>query len=253
MFSLKRIIPVLVCLSLAIGSKAQSVCINEIMQSNLDCYYYEHDFPDSWVELYNPTDKDIDIYDYAIGLTNSYASAFHFTVHVTIKAKGWLVIPCDKKGYKLRTDFRLQSTEAGEIFLFNASGKKIDMLSHPAMPAANIAYGRDKDGQDVWGWELKPTPGKTNAGGHSTVLLPDPVFSMTGRVMSSSATVTISIPAGNMPSDTKIYVTTDGSEPTVNSTSATKHTFDVSQSTVIRAKLISANALCRPSLTQSYK
>ena len=252
MISLKRIIPVLVNLSLVIGTKAQTVCINEIMQSNLDCYYYKHDFPDSWVELYNSTDTDIDIYDYAIGLTNSYASAYRFTVHETIKAKGWLVIPCDKQGSKLSTDFRLQSTEAGELYLFDASGNQIDMLSHPAMPSANIAYGRDKDGQDVWGWELKPTPGDANTGGHSTILLPDPSFSMTGRVMTSPTTVTISIPEGNLPSDTKIYVTTDGSEPTVNSTSATTHTFDVSQSTVIRAKLISANALSRPSLTQSY-
>lgn len=252
MISLKRIIPVLVNLSLVIGTKAQTVCINEIMQSNLDCYYYKHDFPDSWVELYNSTDTDIDIYDYAIGLTNSYASAYRFTVHETIKAKGWLVIPCDKQGSKLSTDFRLQSTEAGEIYLFDASGNRIDMLSHPAMPSANIAYGRDMDGQDVWGWELKPTPGDANTGGHSTILLPDPMFSMTGRVMISPTTVTISIPEGNLPSDTKIYVTTDGSEPTVNSTSATTHTFDVSQSTVIRAKLISANALSRPSLTQSY-
>ena len=252
MFSSKSIIPVLVCLSFAISTIAQTVCINEIMQSNLDCYYYKHDFPDSWIELYNPTDVDIDICDYGIGLTSSYSSAYRFSVHETIKAKGWLVIPCDKQGNKLSTDFRLQSTEAGEIYLFDASGKQIDMLSHPAMPSANIAYGCNKEGQDVWGWELNPTPGKANTGGHSTILLPDPTFSMTGRVMTSPTTVTISIPEGNWPSDTRIYVTTDGSEPTVNSTSATKHTFDVSQTTVIRAKLISAEALSRPSLTQSY-
>lgn len=252
MFSSKRIIPVLVCLSFAISSKAQTICINEIMQSNLDCYYYKHDFPDSWIELYNPTDVDIDICDYGIGLTSSYSSAYRFSVHETIKAKGWLVIPCDKQGNKLSTDFRLQSTEAGEIYLFDASGKQIDMLSHPAMPSANIAYGCNKEGQDVWGWELNPTPGEANTGGHSTILLPDPTFSMTGRVMTSPTIVTISIPEGNWPSDTRIYVTTDGSEPTVNSTSATKHTFDVSQTTVIRAKLISAEALSRPSLTQSY-
>ena len=252
MFSSKRIIPVLVCLSFAISTIAQTVCINEIMQSNLDCYYYKHDFPDSWIELYNPTDVDIDICDYGIGLTSYYSSAYRFSVHETIKAKGWLVIPCDKQGNKLSTDFRLQSTEAGEIYLFDASGKQIDMLSHPAMPSANIAYGRNKEGQDVWGWELTPTPGKANTGGHSTIMLPDPTFSMTGRVMTSPTTVNISIPEGNWPSDTRIYVTTDGSEPTVNSTSATKHTFDVSQTTVIRAKLISAEALSRPSLTQSY-
>ena len=250
LFSLKRLITVFSPRDA--GTDVQTICINEIMQSNLNCYLYKHDFPDSWVELYNPTGTDIDIYDYAIGLTSSYASAYHFTVHETISAKGFLVIPCDKKAHKLSPDFRLQSTMAGEIYLFDASGKLIDQLSHPAMPAANIAYGRNKKAQDVWGWELKPTPGKANAGGHSEILLPNPVFSMTGRVMSSAATIKVTMPDADLPSDTKIYVTTDGSEPTLKSTSAKKHTFDISKTTVIRAKLMSATALSRPSLTQSY-
>lgn len=252
LFSLKRLITVSLGFSSDAETEAQTICINEIMQSNLDCFLYKHDFPDSWVELYNPTGTDIDIYDYAIGLTSSYASAYHFAVHETIRAKGFLVIPCDKKASELSTDFRLQSTTAGEIYLFDASGKLIDQLSHPAMPAANIAYGRNKKGQDVWGWELKPTPGKPNAGGHSEILLPNPVFSMTGRVMSSAATITVTMPDGDLPSDTKIYVTTDGSEPTLKSTSAKKHTFNVSKSKIIRAKLMSATTLSRPSLTQSY-
>ena len=45
----------------------QSICINEIMQSNVNTVFVEMDFPDSWVELYNPTDKDIGIYHYYIG------------------------------------------------------------------------------------------------------------------------------------------------------------------------------------------
>ena len=34
--------------------------INELMQSNIDCVMDDiNEFPDSWVELYNPTDAAI--------------------------------------------------------------------------------------------------------------------------------------------------------------------------------------------------
>lgn len=38
------------------------------MQSNIDCCMDDqNDFPDSWVELYNPTDAAISLADYKIG------------------------------------------------------------------------------------------------------------------------------------------------------------------------------------------
>ena len=45
-----------VLLAVAMPGHAQLV-INEIMQSNIECTMDDiHEFPDSWVELYNPTD-----------------------------------------------------------------------------------------------------------------------------------------------------------------------------------------------------
>ena len=42
--------------------------INELMQSNIDCIMDDlHEFPDSWVELYNNSDEAIDLKDYQIG------------------------------------------------------------------------------------------------------------------------------------------------------------------------------------------
>ena len=51
-----------------ISANAQLV-INEIMQSNVECFFDNEtkEFPDSWVELYNPTDKDINLKDYWLG------------------------------------------------------------------------------------------------------------------------------------------------------------------------------------------
>ncbi len=242
----------LICLpTLASAATETTLCINEIMQSNINCLMVEHDFPDSWIELYNPTSKAIDIKGYYIG--PSLAEAYKIPSSASVPSKGRLLIYCDKVGSGLHTNFRLESTSPGTISLYNASQKLLSTVSYPAMPAPNIAYGRKTDGvKNNWGWELTPTPGKKNSGGFSDVLLPEPVFSMKGQVMSGPGSLTITMPAGDYPTDTKIYLTTDGKEPTTASKSGTKFTFDISKTTVIRAKLISSSALSRPSTGNSY-
>ncbi len=124
---------------LASAQTEATLCINEIMQSNIDCLMVEHDFPDSWVELYNPTDDDISLNNYYIGTTNDVTSAFQITSTSIIKAKSHILILCDKESRDLHTDFRLESTNPGILYLFDASNLAVDSLSYPAMPAANIA------------------------------------------------------------------------------------------------------------------
>ena len=252
---MKRIwLSILVCLpSLAVAKTETTLCFNEIMQSNIDCLLTNHDFPDSWVELYNPTSSAISLKGYYIGASSDVSTAYKITQTVSIASKGRLLIYCDKEATGLHTDFRLESTSSGTLYLFNASKAKVAELSYPAMPAPNIAYGRKSDGEkDNWGWELTPTPGAANSGGFSDILLPEPVFSMKGQVMTSSGSLTITMPAGDYPDDTKIYLTTDGKEPTLESTSGTSFTFDIIKNTYIRAKLISASALSRRSTSNSY-
>ena len=247
LLSLLTFLPVL-----ASAQTDTTLCINEIMQSNIDCLMIEHDFPDSWVELYNPTDEDISLKNYYLSTSKDVTSAFQITSSSIIKAKSHLLILCDKESRALHTDFRLESTSSGILYLFDASKMAVDSLSYPAMPAANIAYGRSSDGEGEWGWELTPTPGTANEGGFSSLLLPEPIFSLKGQVMNSSNTLTISMPEGDYPADTKIYLTTDGKEPTKSSVSGTEFSFDINQNTVIRAKLLSDSALCRPSTSNSY-
>lgn len=244
----------LVCLpTLATAATETSLCINEIMQSNIDCYMVEHDFPDSWVELYNPTSSAISLKGYYIGPSNDVTKAYQITKTVSIASKGRILIYCDEEATGLHTNFRLESTDAGALYLFDTTKKPVASLSYPAMPEANIAYGRKSDGEvDNWGWELTPTPGATNKGGFSDVLLPEPIFSMKGQVMTSPGTLTITMPAGDYPDDTKIYLTTDGKEPTISSESGDSFSFNISSTTYIRAKLISAKALSRRSTSNSY-
>ena len=249
----KTLLSLLVCLpAVAVAQTETNLCINEIMQSNIDCLLTEHDFPDSWVELYNPTDADISLKGYYLGATSDVSSAYQITTDASIASKGYLLIYCDKGSKDLHTNFRLESTSLGKLYLFDATKKEVATLSYPAMLAANIAYGRSADGAGDWGWELTPTPGTANGGGFSDVLLPEPVFSQKGQLMTASGSLTVSMPQVDLPADTKLYVTTDGKEPTKASQSGTEFTFNLNQTTVVRAKLISDEAHCRRSTSHSY-
>ena len=76
----KTLLSLLIYLPILASAQTEATLrINEIMQSNIDCIMVEHDFPDSWVELYNPTDDDISLKNYYIGTSRDATSAFQIT------------------------------------------------------------------------------------------------------------------------------------------------------------------------------
>ena len=233
---------------------ASDLCINEVMQSNIDCLMEDNDYPDSWVELYNPTENDINCHHYYLRLGTDNSDLWRIDAPMAVvPAGGHIVIFCDKENTGLHAPFRLDSGMS-DIYLFDASGHKIDTLSLKKMPAPNIAYGRVTDGAENWQYEMTPTPGTANMGNGAKKVLPDPIFSVQGGVMNAPVQVVISMPeSDDVPTDAKIYITLNGSEPTCESMSSdTTFTFDISTTTVIRAKLLSEEALPTRSVAQSY-
>ena len=228
--------------------------INELMQSNVDCLMVDHDFPDSWVELYNTSDQTLQISNYRLGATNVFAKAGRLspTEKIYIGAGEHRVVCLDKTSDKpLHIAFNLE-TSHGELYLFDSAGQVLDSVAYGKMPAPNVALGRVADGSAAWQHELTPTPGQANRGGGSEELLPPPVFSVAGHLMTGGAqTVTVSMPDG-VPTDTRIYLTTDGSEPTWSSQSGTSITVNVDRSMAVRAKLLSRERLPIRSTTHSY-
>jgi len=88
--------------SLAASNVAGQVVINEIMQSNVyEVYHHEGGkFPQSWIELYNPTDKTIRIRDYALGESRDYSEAKKFEKLWNIPAQSYITLHCDDEvGY----------------------------------------------------------------------------------------------------------------------------------------------------------
>ena len=236
---------------------AQTLVINELMQSNVETLVDDiHEFPDSWVELYNPTDAAINLKDYKISNKNKATKAWQLP-DKTVGAGKYVIIYCDKEGIednRLHTDFRLESGKDGNLYLFTG-GEIVDKVEGMAkMPAPDVAYGRKTDGADEWGYQLTPTPGKANTGNicNAKHILGAPVFSEKGRATSNNAAInlTLSLPE-DAPEGAVIRYTTNGSEPTATSKMYTA-AINITQTTVIRAKVFCEGWLSPVSTAQSY-
>ena len=251
-----------------ISANAQLV-INELMQSNVECTMDDiNEFPDSWVELYNPTNAPINLQDYWLG-TKADGSKSWQLPNKPIASKGYVIIYCDKEDaedHPYHANFRLDSDKESNLYLFKGNEIVNSVEGIPIMPAPDVAYGRARDNQasdngDTWGYELKPTPGKKNEGDvvAATQILGAPEFGRKGFVSSSAFDfyLTLSKPV-RTPEGAYITYTMDGSEPTAESTRYTtpiriKTTnTDNNRTKVIRAKVFCDGYLSPVSTAQSY-
>ena len=257
---MKKYLIFLSLVGLSIGTTAQTLKINEVMQSNVECIMDDiKEFPDSWVELYNPTDAAINLKDYKISNKNKVKKAWQLPDQ-EVPADGHVIIYCDKEGKednRFHTDFRLESGKGCTVYLFKGKdAEPVDSL--PAdmkkMPAPDVAFGRETDGADKWGYQVTPTPGKANTGEicDAKHILGAPVFGKDGFVTSGDAAfqLELSLPDG-APEGTVIRYTTDGSEPTSKSTQYT-NPINITKTKVIRAKLFCDGWLSPMSTAQSY-
>ncbi len=227
-----------------------TLVINELMQSNIDCTMDDlNDFPDSWVELYNPTSASMNLGEYRIGLSNRADEAWKLPFK-TVEGQRYVVVYCDKVGDGMHTDFRLDSGK-GSVYLFKGT-EVVDEISVKKQPAPNIAYGRQTDGSSEMGYQLVPTPGVKNYGTLSLGVLGEPVFSQKGLVVTDDQPMelTLSVPEGS-PEGTTIRYTVNGSEPTASSILYTKP-IDIPSTRIVRAKLFCNGYVSPRSTCHSY-
>ena len=258
---MKKLLTLALFIASTYSAHAQLI-INEIMQSNVECIMDDiKEFPDSWVELYNSGDEAINLKDYKISNKNKEKKAWQLP-DKTVAAKGYAIIYCDKEGKennRLHADFRLESGKGCTVYLFN-NKEVVDSLPYidekpmVKMPAPDIAFGRKTDASDEWGYQLTPTPGKANTGDicNAKHILGAPVFSEPGHVTSGNAAINLelSLPEG-APEGAYITYTTNGSEPTSESTKYTQP-ISITKTKVIRAKVFCEGWLSPLSTAQSY-
>ena len=231
--------------------RAQLV-INELMQSNVDCVMDDlNEFPDSWVELYNAGTTPVNLSQYKLGDSEQASNAWQLP-SMTVAAGQRVLVYCDKEATKLHTDFRLESGKGCAVYLFQGATVVDQVTGLKKQPAPNIAYGRQTDGADKWGYQATPTPGQANCGQTCKDVLGNVVFSVEGKVVTDNTPLklTLTMPEGT-PEGAVIRFTTNGSEPTQLSTKYTAP-IDISTTRTIRAKAFCDDWLSPPSVTHSY-
>ena len=238
----------LLLLTLTIGSystKAQ-VVINELVASNLNSAFDQAQEADDWFELYNTSNQVVDISNWKI--SDDFAIPNKWTVPngTTIAANGFLLIWADSDVLQGTNHANFKLSAGGEeLILSNATGTIIDSVSFGPQQT-DISYGRTPDGANQFGFFTTTTPGAANDNNPALSVTTDvPLFSKEAGFYNGS------IELGFSNTDGLVYYTANGQEPTENS-QLYGGPITITESTVIKARVVEENSLPGKVLTKSY-
>ena len=233
----------------AFPEEVRDLRINEIMVANLDQFVDPSWNYGPWVELYNPTDADIQIRGYWVSDDPAHPKKVRIPRSLNVPAKGFATLWFDHHDKYCITQLPLKLDADGGVFvLSDLNGTPVASLDYPpCVPRAS--YARTADGAGEWQWSSSPTPGSTNEGmTFCQERLPAPEVSEPSRFYTGTLQVKVKIPEG-----CTLRYTTDGRTPTLTTgyTSA-NGLFTVSGNKVYRFALFRQNALSSPVVTRSY-
>jgi hypothetical protein len=125
-----------------------------------------------WIELYNLSDKPVDLTGYSLTDDTSSPDKSVFPAGVTIEGRGTLLFWADGTPDQGKTHlaFKLSST-AEEVVLYDKDGTQLDLVrwgiaSDPVLFAAysDVSFARVPDGTGKWVRCAVPTCGENNNG-----------------------------------------------------------------------------------------
>ncbi len=201
-------------LSLCFSSYAQIV-LNEILPSNASVTVDEDDAYEDLIELYNAGDEPAGLGGY--GLSDNAAQPFKWIFPDTVLAPGeFLLVWASGKnrslpGNGLHASFSI-SAAGEEILLTSPDSSLVDFIPPTPLPA-DISYGRQPDGDDIWFFFSEPTPGASNTGTGYLGIAAPPGPSHNSGFYTDSLSLRFDSEDGSV-----VYYTSDGSEPTDSST-----------------------------------
>lgn len=190
----------------------KGVIINEVCSNNASTYCTsEYEYYD-WVELYNTTDKDIQLKNY--GLSDNRNKRFKFTFpSVKISAKGYLIVffnPEKEDVQNLIAGFGINA-EGEELFLSMPNGSLIDSINIPKLDV-DTTYGRYLEGDSYNLKVLNPSPNVANENVPVYLKVDSPTFNYESGFYQEEFMLELSTEE-----NTEIYYTLDCSTPTKDS------------------------------------
>jgi hypothetical protein len=225
-----------------------SLVINELMASNVDEFISPAFNFDGWVELYNPTQKAVELGGVRVSNT-----AETWTMPQTagvVPAQGYKVVWFDSNdGNANNAPFKLD-TDGGTVVFMTAAGQEIARQAYPAA-MERTSYARTTDGGPTWATVDKATPGASNNGVKAAAQQLDaPVVNLPSQLFTGTLSVQVTIPAG-----TTLRYTTDGTLPTPeNGATSANGRFTVDGTQCLRFRLFSNDGSRLPSrvTTRTY-
>ncbi len=228
---------------------ASSLIINEIMVSNVDEYVSPAFNFDGWMELYNPTDRAVELGGLYLSDTTNGEGPWRMPAKMgIIPAKGFHVVWFDSNDIApTNAPFKLD-VDGGTIAIADESGTVIAEQEYPA-GMERVSYARQQDGTGEWGWTAQATPGSSNSGStFATEQLSAPVVDQPSKLFTSLVAVKVTIPTG-----CTLRYTTDGTLPTLtNGSSSSTGRFNVKETSVYRFRLFADGKLPSPVTSRSY-
>ena len=185
------------------------IAINELMASNAGVVMSPATNFDSWIELYNPSEQDINLGGMYLSNDPAKPTLWKMPQDMgTIPANGFKVVWLGSNDIlSNQAPFKLDC-DGGTICLSDKSGQLITSVDYPTA-MSRTAWARTSDGGDTWGWTDTPTPGETNATStFASERLPAPVVDQGSTLFHGSLNIKVDIPEG-----TTLMYTTDGNMP----------------------------------------
>ena len=149
-----------------------SLSINELMSLNVLTANDENGAASPWIELYNPTGKDIDLTGYA--LTDDFNTPMKAVLPsgVVAKAHGTVLLWADQNPAAGPTHVNLFLPAAGgSVGLARPDGSFINRVSFGAQ-SVDLSAAREPDGSSNWVTEWNVSPGAANPTGMGQPLTP---------------------------------------------------------------------------------
>ncbi|MBN1777659.1 MAG: CotH kinase family protein, partial [Clostridiales bacterium] len=191
---------------------ATGVYITEVMVSNNAVPVGVTGLTADYIELYNSSAVPVDLSNYGLSDNLGRPRKWQFPLGAQIEPGEYKIIILDGRTdlssyYELHTNFKLSKGGDSVVCFCDPAGKVLDRLPIPSDVPTDHSYGRSPENAGFF-YYFSPTPGAVNGVGYYGYVS-NPSFSISGGEYTGTVEVSI-----NIPDDTVVYYTTDGSIPT---------------------------------------
>ena len=212
----------------------------------------------SWIELYNPSTDDVPVNGWYISDEADNLMKHRLTGYDKIKSGSYMCVFFDHNaadgeyGTTADRQVRFKLNRKGGSLYLSRDGKNAELtIVYPAS-VPRCSWARMNLNADEWQYCGKPSPAEPNAAQNTVYYadesLPTPEIDQDSHLFTSEFDVQVQIP-----SETTLRYTTDGSTPTLtNGLTSADGLFHIAKTTVLRLRLFAEGWLPSGVVTRTF-